>query len=209
MRGTLVLSLLLIDLQLSVSWMFSHPVKLCTKVHARSRRPRSVLAPLWATINPNEKVASASVETAAEREARRASLVAAQKALMAPLLQQPSERFGAFLKTLDSFMMDYALSSFEAGYSSEEFTRIIGSLLKNVGANMKKPFEFPPFHRAMREPFDYYRWAQSFMNTLILWEKSRTEVYPFRLYHAPVGILCWLSLSLSCRSPLLVSLSLF
>lgn len=39
---------------------------------------------------------------------------------------------------------------------------------------MKKPFEFAPFHQAVRAPFDFYRWAQSFMNTLILWDQSKT-----------------------------------
>ena len=39
---------------------------------------------------------------------------------------------------------------------------------------MKKPFEFAPFHQAVRAPFDFYRWAQSFMNTLILWYQSET-----------------------------------
>ena len=57
----------------------------------------------------------------------------------------------------------------------QDFNRIIGALLKNVAANMKSPFIFSPFHKALRGgpsdagivgpfgPFDYYRWAQSFM----------------------------------------------
>jgi len=120
--------------------------------------------------------ASTLAETEAV-DARHEGLRAAQRALMAPLkagMEKGSKR-EAFVEALDYFMMDYAESSYELGYDEKDYTQIIGSLLKNVAANMKDPYVFEPFHRAIREPFDFYRWAQSFMNTLIAWEDSKTE----------------------------------
>jgi len=137
----------------------------------------------WAQVKSSRVLSSSvrvPVTTLAENEAvdtRLAGLRAAQKTLMAPLkegLEKGSKR-EAFVNALDYFMMDYAESSYEVGYDEKDYMRIIGSLLKNVAANMKDPYIFEPFHRAIREPFDFYRWAQSFMNTLITWEDSRTE----------------------------------
>jgi hypothetical protein len=144
-------------------------------------------------------------------DARYQQIVTAQKALMAPLAVKPGSPQESFMRALDYFMMDYAESSFEAGYDENKYTSIIGALLKNVGANMKSPYKFEPFHKvnpcsflralvrilrpipycddsstclessvppafkALRAPFDFYSWAQSFMNTLILWDESRTE----------------------------------
>jgi hypothetical protein len=78
---------------------------------------------------------------------------------MAPLIPPPGSRFSAFANTLDYFMLDYAHSSFEAGLNDADFNQIIGSLLGNVAANMKSPYIFEPFHRAIRAPFDFYRWV--------------------------------------------------
>ena len=55
-------------------------------------------------------------------------------------------------------MTDYAESTYEAGMGPDDYNRIIGALLRNVAANMIKPNKFEPFHRAIREPFDYYRY---------------------------------------------------
>lgn len=101
----------------------------------------------------------------------------AQRTLMAPLMEvgKPGSKSETFIRILNSFMMDYAESAYEAGYSIEDFNRIIGMLLSNVAKNMRDPFKFDPFHKAVRAPNDFYKWAQSFMNTLILWEDSPCE----------------------------------
>ena len=101
----------------------------------------------------------------------------AQRTLMAPLMEagKPGSKSETFIRILNSFMMDYAESAYEAGYNVGDFNRIIGMLLSNVAKNMRDPFQFAPFHQAVRAPNDFYKWAQSFMNTLILWEDSPCE----------------------------------
>jgi len=111
-------------------------------------------------------------------DSRLVSIREEKRKLMAPLASSApaGSKEAAFVKTLDYFMSDYAESLYEAGYDESKFREIIGNLLKNVAANMKSPVLFDPLHRAVRgEPFDYYRWAQSFMDTLILWDESLLE----------------------------------
>jgi glycerol-3-phosphate O-acyltransferase len=44
---------------------------------------------------------------------------------------------------------------------------------KGIQEAIAHPFDFQPFHRSIRSPFDYYQWGNEFLLPLIILERSR------------------------------------
>lgn len=45
--------------------------------------------------------------------------------------------------------------------------------MKSVQKNLESPYPFQPFHKAIREPFDYFKWGNDFLKPLVIYEKSK------------------------------------
>lgn len=57
------------------------------------------------------------------------------------------------------FIEEYAESNLQANEPPERFKENVFTFLKSVQHALKDPFKFDPFHQAIREPFDYYKWC--------------------------------------------------
>jgi hypothetical protein len=63
-----------------------------------------------------------------------------------------------FAKAMTMFIDEYADSNLQANEPAERFKDNVFTFLKTVQVALKDPYKFEPFHQAIREPFDYYKW---------------------------------------------------
>ena len=68
---------------------------------------------------------------------------------------------------LDDVSATYRAIVAEAGLPPETADRLLGDLLWSVGEQVKRPFEFEPYHRLVTEPFDYYQFGIDFFRPLV------------------------------------------
>ncbi|RYY84654.1 hypothetical protein EON63_08790 [archaeon] len=64
-------------------------------------------------------------------------------------------------------------SSMVAGQDPQAFQQNIQTFLTSVQASIKQPYQFSPYHPAVRAPFDYYAWGNDFIRPLIIQQQSR------------------------------------
>ena len=57
---------------------------------------------------------------------------------------------------MQGFFTSYMTEVYKAGNDVDYYETVLTNLFKKVLQNMKEPHQFEPFHKAMREPFDYY-----------------------------------------------------
>ena len=110
-------------------------------------------------------VATAEVETAYAqiKEAAVGSLQAKVQAGEAP---------AQFVAVLSQFMEEYADSNLQANEPPERFKENTFTFLKSVQQALKSPYKFEAFHKAIREPFDYYKWGNGFLKPLVIMDQS-------------------------------------
>jgi glycerol-3-phosphate O-acyltransferase len=77
-----------------------------------------------------------------------------------------------FVKVLSQFMEEYADSNLQANEPPEQFKENTFTFLKSVQQALKAPHQFEAFHKAIREPFDYYKWGNGFLKPLIIMDQS-------------------------------------
>mmetsp|Transcript_30885 Transcript_30885/g.52255 ORF Transcript_30885/g.52255 Transcript_30885/m.52255 type:complete len:387 (+) Transcript_30885:95-1255(+) len=77
------------------------------------------------------------------------------------------------LQTLDGFLDDYVESNLAAKSSPEFFQQTVGTFIAGVQKALQDPYPFEPYHVAIREPFDFYKWGNDFMRPLVINEQSR------------------------------------
>jgi glycerol-3-phosphate O-acyltransferase len=77
-----------------------------------------------------------------------------------------------FVAILNQFLEEYATSNLEANTPPEKFKEMLLTFLKSVQQAIKEPHKFEPFHKAIREPYDYYKWGNEFLKPLIILEQS-------------------------------------
>jgi hypothetical protein len=63
-----------------------------------------------------------------------------------------------FANAMTTFIDEYADSNLQANEPAERFKDNVFTFLKTVQVALKEPYKFEPFHQAIREPFDYYKW---------------------------------------------------
>lgn len=77
-----------------------------------------------------------------------------------------------FANVMTMFIEEYAESNLLANEPPERFKENVFTFLKSVQQALKDPYKFDPFHQAIREPFDYYKWcvatSRASLNYLIL-----------------------------------------
>ena len=64
----------------------------------------------------------------------------------------------ALVTQVTDFLTEYAESNEIDGTSHEIFMENVGVLLKSVKQAMTDPYKFSPNHKAIREPYDFYKW---------------------------------------------------
>jgi hypothetical protein len=64
-----------------------------------------------------------------------------------------------FANIMADFLEEYATSNLEAKESAESFKNNVFTFLKSVQQAISDPHKFQPFHAAIRQPFDYYKWC--------------------------------------------------
>lgn len=78
-----------------------------------------------------------------------------------------------FAGMMSDFLSEYASSNLEAGQPPEAFQKNLMTFLKSVSQAMEAPHKFSPYHQAIRQPFDYYKWGNDFLKPLIIMKESR------------------------------------
>jgi hypothetical protein len=73
---------------------------------------------------------------------------------LAALSQAPE----SFQATTKGFLSDYKESNMIAKQSPENYKGLVSLFLKSLLEAYKKPYPFQPYHKAIREPVDYYSW---------------------------------------------------
>ena len=83
-------------------------------------------------------------------------------------LQLPEE----LLSSLREFYASYEAAAVQNKKNIDEIQPILIQFLKLVQYQMTEPFEFEPYHKAVTEPYDLYRFGIDFLLPLIQKEKS-------------------------------------
>lgn len=78
-----------------------------------------------------------------------------------------------FIGIIASFIDEYTASSIEANETPDKFKYNLLTLLKLVQEALQNPYQFQPFHTAIREPLDYYKWGNDFLRPLIKIDDSK------------------------------------
>ncbi|CAM9880147.1 unnamed protein product [Scytosiphon promiscuus] len=79
----------------------------------------------------------------------------------------------SFMDIFGEFLQGYSKCAIMAGTTPEQFQFNLGTLIKMVPENMKKPYEFELFHASSREPVDLYTWGNDFFRPLIELDNSK------------------------------------
>eukprot|EP00470_Lotharella_oceanica_P016900 CAMPEP_0170196556 /NCGR_PEP_ID=MMETSP0040_2-20121228/64216_1 /TAXON_ID=641309 /ORGANISM="Lotharella oceanica, Strain CCMP622" /LENGTH=400 /DNA_ID=CAMNT_0010445995 /DNA_START=139 /DNA_END=1341 /DNA_ORIENTATION=+ len=80
---------------------------------------------------------------------------------------------GPMVQILEGFMNEYADTNIQANTPAPKYQEIISQSMMLMGQALAKPHKFDILHRAIREPFDYYRWGVEFFRPLIELESSK------------------------------------
>ena len=78
----------------------------------------------------------------------------------------------AALKSLQKFYENYKEAAQKGGASSDSLRSLFQTFCKLVEDHIKNPYQFPPYHAAIRTPFDYYALGLEFIRPLIDFKNS-------------------------------------
>jgi glycerol-3-phosphate O-acyltransferase len=73
---------------------------------------------------------------------------------------------------MQGFFTSYMTQVYKAGKDMDTYEAVLTGVFKKVLENMNDPHQFEPFHKAMREPFDYYALGCDFAEGVIDRESS-------------------------------------
>lgn len=107
-------------------------------------------------------------DAAADLKGAAAEAVVAQK--VAKKLADAQEKYEIPQKYLDimgGFFTSYMTEVYKSGNDVDYYEKVLTSLFKKVLERAKEPHKFDPFHKAMREPFDYYELGNEFARGVI------------------------------------------
>lgn len=117
-------------------------------------------------------VMTASLDAKAQiyEEIKREIKFAVAKQQVPPSEDSPASQFGS---VLSDFLDEYTVSNIEAGEDPEVFKKNVMVFLKGVQEAVTNPYQFSPYHQAVRTPFDFYQWGNDFLRPLVIAEQSR------------------------------------
>lgn len=76
---------------------------------------------------------------------------------------------------LQTFFKGFGEAAKHSGRSADDVQLIFQTFNKLLSAQLESPFQFTPFHKAIREPFDYYQFGLDFVEPLLDMAHSRVE----------------------------------
>merc|ERR1712113_1296827 len=89
---------------------------------------------------------------------------------VAAKLQAAQEKYDIpenYLTLMQSFFSSYMTEIYMAGRDMDLYEERLTLLMKKVLETVKTPYEFEPFHQAIREPFDYYDLGCNFAEGMV------------------------------------------
>lgn len=69
--------------------------------------------------------------------------------------------------SLQKFYENYKEAAQKSGASEDDLLALFQTFCKRVEHHIQTPYQFPPYHKAIREPFDYYALGLEFIRPLI------------------------------------------
>jgi len=149
-----------------------------------SVRPRMALSAFDEMKAAAEKLASDTEKKAklAAGEARGvvAEPIVAQK--VAAKLEKAQEKYDIpdkWAAVMKGFFTSYMTNVYKAGNDVDYYETVLTELFKKVLECVAEPYQFEPYHAALREPYDFYALAQNFSEGVINREDS--EVFGLEL----------------------------
>jgi len=85
------------------------------------------------------------------------------------------ESMGSMMSILEEFMHEYAHTNILAETPAAKYAEVMGQSMQVMGQALSQPHKFEILHRAIRQPFDYYRWGVDFFRPLI--EQDTSMLY--------------------------------
>lgn len=76
---------------------------------------------------------------------------------------------------LHNFYESYKAALSDQGKRIEHYSPLFAQYLTCIERHLEQPFIFPPYHRGVRLPFDYFRFGKEFIHPLILFKESKVE----------------------------------
>jgi len=73
---------------------------------------------------------------------------------------------------MQGFFTSYMTSVYKAGRDTDYYETVLTRLFKEILEKTKEPYKFPPYHKAIREPLDYYALGNEFATGVINREDS-------------------------------------
>lgn len=77
--------------------------------------------------------------------------------------------------TLPLFFKSYEQAALQGGLNQAQILNLCAKFSELVAQQFKQPYIFPPYHKAIRAPFDYYHFGQEFIRPLLDIKESRVE----------------------------------
>ncbi|HRD55975.1 MAG TPA: 1-acyl-sn-glycerol-3-phosphate acyltransferase [Parachlamydiaceae bacterium] len=74
---------------------------------------------------------------------------------------------------LKRFYSSYKEAAMQNGFSEEELELILEHFLTYLENQLVRPYQFEPFHQAIRHPIDYYQFGLDFIRPLIVLNESK------------------------------------
>lgn len=141
-----------------------------------ARRTRIATAP--AMIIDQLKEAADSAKAAADAAATElkgaaAEVIVQQK--VADKLAKAREKYDIpdkYVNVMEGFFTSYMTQVYLAGNDIDYYEKVLTDLFKQVLEKTKEPHKFEPYHKAMREPYDYYALGNDFATGVINREDS-------------------------------------
>lgn len=91
-----------------------------------------------------------------------------------------------YIDVMTSLFTSYMAEVYKAGNDMDTYEEVLSTIFKKVLAQANDPFEFPPYHQAIREPFDYYQLGNEFLagvvdfdNSAIIGQEKITEIQKY------------------------------
>jgi glycerol-3-phosphate O-acyltransferase len=78
-----------------------------------------------------------------------------------------------FRRILAKFYSSYAAAVTQKGHAMEEYDPLMNTFLDCVVQQVAHPYSFAPFHRCIRQPFDYYQFGLDLLRPLIEYKHSK------------------------------------
>lgn len=162
----------------SAAWQITGAMNSPAVVHSgsRSRPPRKAAAPAM-ILDQMKKAADGLKDAAVET-------VVAQK--VADKLAKAREKYNIsdkYATIMESLFTSYMTEVYKAGKDVDYYESVLTKLFKKVLETAQEPFTFAPFHKAIREPFDYYALGNDFLkgvvdtdNSSVIGEKNLAEI---------------------------------